>query len=157
MPMALKVFIVTPNKIIFTTGTCEDDSKIKITLTGEALSATRHVQGIYMKFATSRGKPAWIHTSYDYSLWWGSNGFWMIGPKAEIGSSTGWLYNPMSSPPYGNGNDWFYHNGTAWVNPIGEIKVECKQNLLFKEETGKNTNKNQSIFDQSQQQTKVIY
>ena len=42
-----------------------------------------------MKFATSRGKPAWIHTSYDYSLWWGSNGFWMIGPKAEIGSSTG--------------------------------------------------------------------
>ena len=90
--LAFKVFQgfkVTPNKIIFTAGTCEDDSKIQITLTGEALLATGHVQGIYVKFATSRGKPAWIHTSYDYSLWWGSNGFWMIGPKAEIGSSTG--------------------------------------------------------------------
>ena len=62
----------------------------------------------------------------------------MIGPKAEIGSSTGWLYNPMSGgPPYGNGNDWFYHNGTEWVNPIGEIKVKCNQSV--------------------QQQTKVIY
>ena len=128
-------FIITPN--IFTAGTCEDDSKIQITLTGEALLAAGHVQGIYVKFATANGKPAWNHISYDYSLWWGSNGFWMIGPKAEIGSSTGWLYNPMSGPPYGNGNDWFYHNGTAWVNPRNEIKVGCNQSV--------------------QQQTKVIY
>ena len=119
--------------------------------------AIGHVQGIYVKFATSNGKPAWNHTSYDYSLWWGSNGFWMIGPKAEIGSVSGWLYNPMSGPPYGNNNYWFYHNGAGWVNPIGEIKVGCNQNLLFKEETIKDANKNQSIFDQSQQQTKVIY
>jgi len=54
----------------------------------------------------------------------------------------------MSGPPYGNGNGWFYHNGSAWVNPIGEIKVGCNQNLLFKEETIKDANKNQSIFDQ---------
>ena len=119
----------TQNKIIFTIGTCEDDTKIKITLSGDALSAAGHVQGIYAKFATSNGKPAWNHASYDHSIWWGSNGFWMIGPKAEIGSSTGWLYNPKSRQPYDNGNDWLYHNGTEWVNPIGEIKVECNQSV----------------------------
>jgi hypothetical protein len=61
----------------------------------------------------------------------------MIGPKAEIGSSTGWLYNPMSGPPYGNDNAWVYYNGSVWVNPLGEIKVECNHSV--------------------QQKTKVIY
>ena len=121
----------TQNKIFFTIGTCEDDAKIQITLSGDALSAAGHVQGIYVKFATSNGKPAWNHASNDHSIWWGSNGFWMIGPKAEIGSSTGWLYNPKSRQPYGNGNDWLYHNGTEWVNPIGEIKVKCNQSTLL--------------------------
>ena len=121
---------ITP-KNISTIGTCEDDAKIQITLIGDALSAAGHVQGIYVKFATSNRKPAWNHASHNYSIWWGSNGFWMIGPKAEIGSSTGWLYNPKSRQPYGNGNDWLYHNGTAWVNPIGEIKVKCNQSTLL--------------------------
>ena len=50
----------------------------------------------------------------------------MVGSKASIGGTYGWLYNPVSGQPYGNTNDWLYYNGAAWVNPIGEIDVSGK-------------------------------
>ena len=107
---------------------CSFHASIQISLTGDALSRLalskqEHVQGIYVEFGTSNGKPVWNHTKHNYSLWWGSNGGWHVGPKTEIGNSIGWLYNSTSGPPYGNGNDWFYYNGAEWVNPMGEIKV----------------------------------
>ena len=68
----------------FTIGTCEDDTKIKITLTGGALRAQRLAQGVYEKSATINGKLTWTHTSSDKAVWFGSNGFWMIGPKVWI-------------------------------------------------------------------------
>ena len=95
---------------------------IQITLSGGALSAQGHVQGVYWKSTTVNGKPSW--TKGSRALWWGSNGFWMVGEKASIGGTYGWLYSPVSGQPYGNTNDWLYHNGAAWVNPIGEIDVE---------------------------------
>jgi hypothetical protein len=92
---------------------------------GGALSAQGHVQGVYEK----SGKLTWTHTSSDKALWFGTNGNWMIGPKTEIGGTTGtkWvmLYNPVSSLPYGNGNEFFYWDGAEWVKPINEIEVEC--------------------------------
>ena len=108
------------NKNTFKIGTCDS---IQITLTGGALSAQGHVQGLYVKSTTVNGKPSW--TEGSRALWFGSNGLWMIGEKASIGSNSGWLYSPVSGQPYGNTNDWLYHNGAAWVNPIGEIELEC--------------------------------
>ena len=84
-----------------------------------------HVQGVYWKSTTVNGKPSW--TKGSRAIWCNSNGSWMVGPKASIGENNGWLYNPVSRQPYGNTNDWFYYNynGAAWVNPIGEIELEC--------------------------------
>ena len=97
-----------------------------MTLTGGALSAQGHVQGLYVKAATVNGKLTWIQTSTSTAIWWSSNNYWIIGNEADIGSTLGWLFNPVQSgPPYGNGNDWSYYNGSAWVNPIGEIELEC--------------------------------
>ena len=74
------------------------------------------------------GKLTWIQTSTNNALWWSSKGlkkgYWIIGKREKIGSSVAWLYNPVSW--YGNDNDWFYYNGAAWVNPIGEINVDLE-------------------------------
>ena len=112
----------------FTIGTCEDDTKIQITLTGGALSAQKIAQGVYQKSDPINGKLTWTHTSSDKALWFDSNGLWMISPKA--GDSTSWLYNPVSSLPYGNGNEFLYWNGDEWVKPINEIKVELECTFL---------------------------
>ena len=112
----------------FTIGTCEDDTKIKITLTGGALSAQRLAQGVYEKSATVNGKLTWTHTSSDKAIWFDSNGFWMIGPKT--GGTTSWLYNAVSDLPYGNGNEFLYWDGDEWVKPINEIKVELECTFL---------------------------
>ena len=73
----------THHKNIFTAGTCEDDTLIRITLTGAAFSAQgRRVQGIYLKSKEVNGKPSWIMTSPRQALWWyndGSTGSWMVG------------------------------------------------------------------------------
>ena len=93
---------------------CEDDTKIQITLTEGALYAQGPVQGIYGMCSTINGKLAWCQYSSPYNvLWWGSNGVWIIGPQTEVGDTSGFLYNPVSGVPYGNGNEFFYHNGTA--------------------------------------------
>ena len=82
---------------------------------------------------------------------WKSDDKWNLIPfKPEIFNSTddkgeldfflivkeGFLYNPvsqtLSGPPYGNGNDWFYYNDSAWVNPIDEIIIECSLTTLGK-------------------------
>ena len=97
---------------------------IQITLSGGALFVQGHVQGVYWKSTTVNGKPSW--TKGPYALWWSSNGIWMVGYKDYIGGTAGWLYSSVSGQPYGNTNDWFYHNGIAWVNPIGEIDVELE-------------------------------
>ena len=79
-----------------------------------------------MKAAAVNGTLTWIQTSTSTAIWWSSDNYWLIGNKANIGSSLGWLSNPVQSgSPYGNGNDWSYYNGSAWVNPIGEIELEC--------------------------------
>ena len=103
---------------------CEDDTKIRITLSGGALSARGYAQGVYEKSATVNGKLTWTHTSSDNALWFSSKGYWMIGPK--IGGTEGWLYNPVSSLPYGNGNEFFYADGAKWVKPKNEIEVELE-------------------------------
>jgi hypothetical protein len=56
----------------------------------------------------------------------------MIGPKTEIGGTPGWLYNPMSGLPYGNGNEFFYFDGAEWVKPTNEIEVEleCRPGIM---------------------------
>ena len=81
-----------------------------------------------MKSDAVNGKLTWIQTSISKALWWSSNGYWIIGSMVNIGTSIGWLGNPMSGPPYGNGNDWLYYNYNtdAWVNPIDEINVELE-------------------------------
>ena len=116
----------------FTIGTCEDDTKIQITLTGGALSTQGHVQGIYEKSATVNGIPTWTHTSSNKIIWFGSIGFWIIGPKTNNfeGGNIGWLYNPVSGLPYGNGNEFFYFNGDEWVKPTNEIEVELECTIL---------------------------
>ena len=92
---------------------------------GGAFSAQGHVQGVYEKSATINGKLTWTHTSSDKALWFSSNGNWIIGPKTEIGGTNGWLYNPGHGLPYGNGNEFFYWDGTKWVKPTNEIELEC--------------------------------
>ena len=114
----------------FTIGTCKDDTKIQITLTGGALSTQGHVQGVYEKSATVNGKLTWTHTSSDNALWFSSKGHWLIGPKTKIGGTNGWLYNPVSSLPYGNGNEFFYWDGAEWVKPTNEIEVELECTIL---------------------------
>ena len=114
------LFCANHNRKTFTVGTCDS---IQITLTGGALSALAHVPGHYVKYITVNGKPSW--TKGPYALWWSSIGDWMVGDKDHIGGPGGWLYSSVSGQPYGNTNDWFYYNGTAWVNPIGEIDVGC--------------------------------
>ena len=126
------------NRNIFTVGTCEDDTQIQITLTGGALKQEQ-AHGLYVKSAEINGKLSWIQTStrklssvygpsFGSALWWNIiDNEWVIGNKANIGSDLGWLYNPVQSgPPYGNANDWFYNNGTAWVKPVGEINFELQ-------------------------------
>ena len=54
----------------------------------------------------------------------------MIGQKADIGGTNGWLYNPVSSLPYGNGNEFFYWDGAEWVKPKNEIEVELECTIL---------------------------
>ena len=55
-----------------------------------------------------------------------SNGYWIVGPDSSIGVPSGNMFNTVGSgPPYANGDDWYYFNGTAWINPVGEIEVEC--------------------------------
>ena len=120
------LFCANHNKNTFTVGICEDDTQIKVTLIGGALSAQGHVQGLYVKAAAVNGKLTWIQTSNSTAIWWSTDDRWLIGNKANIGSSLGGLFNPVqSSSPYGNGN-WSYYNGSAWVNPIGEIELECE-------------------------------
>ena len=53
----------------FTIGTCEDDTKIRVTLSGGALSAQGNAQGVYEKSETINGKLTWTHTSSDKALW----------------------------------------------------------------------------------------
>ena len=68
---------------IFTAGTCEDDTLIRIALSGAAFSAQGHrVQGIYLKSKEVNGKPSWIMTSPRQALWWyngDSTGSWVVG------------------------------------------------------------------------------
>ena len=109
----------------FTIGTCEDDTKIQITLTGGALSAQGNKQGVYEKSETINGKLTWTHTLSDYALWFSSN-VWIIGFKTKIGSTIGSLYNSVSGLPYGNGNEYFYWDGYKWVKPTNEIEVELE-------------------------------
>jgi hypothetical protein len=120
-------FCAAYNKHIFTVDTCEDDTQIQITLTGGALSAVGQVKGIYVKSDPVNGKLTWIQTSNSTALWW-SYGYWIIGSMDSIGTSMGWLANPMPGPPYGIDNFWSYYNynADAWVNPIDEINVELK-------------------------------
>ena len=122
----------THNKNIFTVGTCEDDTLIRITLSGAAFSAQgRRVQGIYLKSKEVNGKPSWIMTSPRQALWWyngGSTGSWMVGDVQQIGSKFGWLRNRVSTLPYvGDGNDWHYSKLTSnltFVKQNDEINVE---------------------------------
>ena len=114
----------------FTIGTCEDDTKIQITLTGGALFAQGHLQGVYEKSATINGKLTWTHTSSDKALWFGSNGVWIIGRKTEIGGDMGWLFKPGSGLPFGNGNEFKYWDGAHWKKPIYEIEVELECTTL---------------------------
>ena len=76
------------------------------------------------------GKLTWIHTSSDNALWFSSKGYWLIGSKAKIGYAKGWLYNPVSSLPYGNGNEFLYWDGFKWVKPTNEIEVELECTTL---------------------------
>ena len=50
----------------------------------------------------------------------------------KTGGATSWLYNPVSSLPYGNGNEFFYLDGTEWVKPTNEIEVEleCRPGIM---------------------------
>ena len=126
------LFCAAHNKNIFTVDTCEDDTQIQITLTGGALSAVGHVQGIYVKSDAVNGKLSWIHTSISTAIWWSYGqiglGYWIIGSMDDIGTSTGWLFNLMSGPPYAIDNFWSYYNynAGAWVTPIDEINVELE-------------------------------
>ena len=88
------------------------------------------MQGVYEKSAPVNGKLTWTHASSDNALWYGSNGVWIIGSKTKIGGTIGWLYNPVSGLPYGNGNAFFYLDGTEWVKPTNEIEVELKCTTL---------------------------
>ena len=112
---------------------CQD---IQVTLVGGALAAREHVQGLYVKNVTVNEKPSWTGPN-DGTLWWGSNGVWIIGPNDEIGSDLGWLYSPVSGLPQDNGNEFFYWTGTAWVKPINEITIESFQSLDCTTITGK--------------------
>ena len=99
---------------------------IQITLSGGALAklaAQKLEEGVFVKSAKVNGKLSW--TNGSHALWLASNGVWIVGFKTDIGERIGFLYSPVSGPPYGNTNDWFYWNGNAWVNPISEITVEC--------------------------------
>ena len=97
-----------------------------------------------MKNVTVNGKPSWTGPN-DLSLWWVqttwvSNGVWMIGPNNQIGIDGGWLwwlYSPVSGLPQGNGNEFFYWDGAAWVKPINEITIESFQSLDCTTITGK--------------------
>ena len=94
---------------------------------GGALSTQGHVQGVYEKSANVNGIPTWTHTSSNKIIWLGSIGFWIIGPKTNNqDQDKGWLYNPVSGLPYGNGNEFFYFNGDEWVKPTNEIEVELE-------------------------------
>jgi hypothetical protein len=109
---------------------------IQITLLGGALLSQGSKQGVYVKSGTANGKLSWNQTTATSAIWWSSNDYWIIGDQADIGGPLGLLYNPVSQtlpgPPYGNGNDWFYHNDSAWVNPIDEIIIECSLTTLGK-------------------------
>ena len=116
-------FLCCPWQNIFTIGTCEE---IQIALTGGAASVQTQVPGLYVKSGTSNGEPVWGHCSEHISLWKASNGYWIVGPDSSIGVSSGNMFNTVGSgPPYANGDDWYYFNGAAWINPVGEIEVEC--------------------------------
>ena len=114
--------ICCPWQNIFTIGTCEE---IQLTLTGGAFSAQGGIQGLYVKSGTSNGEPVWSLCTSSNSLWLADNGIWIIGPNSLIGIAQGFFYNPVSGPPYGNGDDWLYWDGFAWIKPVGEIEVEC--------------------------------
>ena len=112
---------------------CQD---IQVTLAGGALSARAHVQGLYVKNVTVNGKPSWTGP-IDTTLWWSSNELWIIGSNTQIGSVFGYLYSPVSGLPQGNGNEFFYWDGAAWVKPINEITIESFQSLDCTTITGK--------------------
>ena len=84
------------------------------------------MQGVYEKSVTINGKLTWTHTSSDKALWFSLNGYWMVGKKADIGGTKGWLYNPVSGLPYRNGNEFFYWDGAEWVKPTNEIEIELE-------------------------------
>ena len=89
-----------------------------------------------MKSVDVNEKPSWTGPT-NTVLWWGSNGVWIIGSNTEIGSDLGFLYNPVSGLPQGNGNEFFYWDGAAWVKPINEITIESFQSLDCTTITGK--------------------
>ena len=111
----------THNKNIFTVGICKDDTKIKITLSGGALSVQGVIQGIYVKSEEVNGKPSWIMTSpISGAIWWyedsSKNLRWIVGKGTKKGTEFGWLFNKVSSLPYvGSGKDWWYNDPNADV------------------------------------------
>ena len=72
-------------------------------------------------------------TSPSRAIWWyedSSGTYWIIGRETKKGTSSGWLYNNVSSLPYvGNDNDWSVIADTDTLFTLqtqtGEINVKC--------------------------------
>ena len=137
--------VLTHNKNISTVGTCDDDTQIRITVSGGALRYVPKVQGIYVKSKKKEnGADSWKMTSGSFAIWWFIGPLhtgWMVGQEDSIGTTLGALLKRVDTKsilPYdGNGDDWLYSDriilNRDFFKQKGEIKVEleCTGKLLI--------------------------
>ena len=91
-------------------------------MSGGPLSNQSLRAGKYTLAGMMNGFPYWVKETQ--AIWFVRN-FWMIGPKAKLGSTTGGLYSVAKADCPSNGLDWLYYDAATkkWTQGGQDAKV----------------------------------